>query len=577
MAGGTSHTPPELMKLGQAEAIRVFDNQGVDIGDIKPGFNNSGADQHLNIPLRHGLHHVAEGILPHLAVSHSDGKTGNPALQSGGALVDGFHPVVQIIYLSAPLHLPADGVVNDGGAVFHDKGLNRITIGGRFFNGGHVPDTGQSHVQRPGNRGRGKSQHIHALGNFLQALLVADAEPLLLVDDQQSQILEGDALLQKLVGAHNQIHGSGPEVLYRSALFGGGTEPAEHIDIHRESPEPGDGGLIMLLGQHRGGHQNGDLLAVHHGFHGGPQGNLRFAEAHVTAEKPIHGGGGFHIPLDIGNAAKLIVGFRIGEIVFKFLLPGGIGGEGEALLPFPGGVKLNQLTGHILGGFSGFRFCFLPGVGADFVQPDVGIFTAASDIFADQIQLSGGNEQGIGALVGDLDIVLDGTVHPDLFHGNKPANAVIVMNHQIAGGQIGEGVQLLPVGGSFFRRPPFRFALGQELTLRQNSQLGIGIFHAEGKGAVGEENLPLFGHGIQRNTEESGQPLGAQHFLQQLRPAAGTAEYQGAEFHFLIVAQIADCGFQITAVAGQLLGGHGQQMLWGAVLRVGGATEGIHI
>ena len=43
------------------------------------------------------------------------------------------------------------------------------------------------------------------------------------------------------------------------------------------------------------------------------------------------------------------------------------------------------------------------------------------------------------------------------------------------------------------------------------------------------------------------------------------------------MTQVGDGGVQIAAVAGKLLGGEGVQLLWGAVLRVGGAAEGIKI
>ncbi len=138
----------------------------------------------------------------------------------------------------------------------------------------------------------------------------------------------------------------------------------------------------MLLGKYRGGHQNGGLLAVHDGLHHRPEGDLRLAEAHVPAQQPIHGGGGLHVPLDIGNAAKLVVGFGVGEVVFKLSLPGSVGGKGEAGLTFPGGVQLDQLPGHVLGGFSRLGLGLLPGVGADFVQLDVAFLSAAANVFA---------------------------------------------------------------------------------------------------------------------------------------------------------------------------------------------------
>ena len=79
---------------------------------------------------------------------------------------------------------------------------------------------------------------------------------------------------------------------------------------------------IVLLRQNRGGHQNGHLLAVQHGLHGRPEGDLGLAEAHVAAEEAIHGGGALHVLLDLGHAAKLILGLGVGKALFKLPLHG---------------------------------------------------------------------------------------------------------------------------------------------------------------------------------------------------------------------------------------------------------------
>ena len=167
MAGGAAHPAPELMELAQAEAVGILNNQGVGVGNVQAGFNDGGAHQHLNVSLGHGLHHIAQGILSHLSVGHAHPQAGYPPLEGTGTLVDGFRAVVQVVHLPAPLHLPADSVVDDGGVVLHDEGLHRVAVGGGLLDGGHIPDAGQSHVQRPGDGSGGQGQHVHTLGHFL--------------------------------------------------------------------------------------------------------------------------------------------------------------------------------------------------------------------------------------------------------------------------------------------------------------------------------------------------------------------------------------------------------------------------
>ena len=124
------------------KAVGVFDDEGVGVGNVQTGLNDGGAYQHLNLALRHGLHHVSQRVLAHLAVGDAHADARNPALDCGGALVDGFRAVVQIVDLPAPLDFPADGVVHNGLAVFHHEGLHGIAVSGGLLDGGHVPDAG---------------------------------------------------------------------------------------------------------------------------------------------------------------------------------------------------------------------------------------------------------------------------------------------------------------------------------------------------------------------------------------------------------------------------------------------------
>ena len=85
------------------------------------------------------------------------------------------------------------------------------------------------------------------------------------------------------------------------------------------------------------------------------------------------------------------------------------------------------------------------------------------------------------------------------------------------------------------------------------------------------------GQGGQRNGQKGGQPLFPQHLLQQLGPPPGAAEHQCAELHLLIVGKIRRGGVHTAAVAGKLLGGHGQKKGGQIVCRVLGTGEGVKV
>ena len=80
-----------------------------------------------------------------------------------------------------------------------------MTVLRRLLDGGHITDTGQRHVERARDRRCRQREHIHVFAHFLERFLVPDAEPLFLVHDEQTEILELDLLVEQLVRADNQI------------------------------------------------------------------------------------------------------------------------------------------------------------------------------------------------------------------------------------------------------------------------------------------------------------------------------------------------------------------------------------
>ena len=248
MASRAAHAAPELMELGQAVAVGGLHDEGVHVGDVDARLDDGGAHQDVDLPVGHALHDLAQLVLIHLSVGHGDPRLGDALGELRGGAGDGLHMVVQVVDLPAPGQLPVDGVVDHRGGILHHEGLHRVAVLGRLLQGGHVPQAGQGHVQGAGDGRGGQGQHVHAPGDLLEPLLVADAEALLLVHDEQAQVFELDVFAQQLVGADDQIHGAGLHGGDGALLLGGGAEAGEHVDVHREAGEAPDGGGVMLLG-----------------------------------------------------------------------------------------------------------------------------------------------------------------------------------------------------------------------------------------------------------------------------------------------------------------------------------------
>ena len=263
-------------------------------------------------------------------------------------------------------------------------------------------------------------------------------------------------------------------------------------------------------------------------------------------------------------------------MVLKFLQPGGVGGKGVAALTLPGGIELDELPGHILSRLAGLGLGFLPGVRSNFIQLYRGVL-AAANILADEIQLGSRDIQGVRALIRDFHIVLNDTIHPDLLHRLEPANAVLLMDHQVSWGQVRKGGQLLAVGGAGLGRLGLGRLPGHELALGEDRQAHGGILHAAGQVALRQENLPRPGHGPEGKARKTRQAPVREHGLQQLRPAAGAAKNQGGKLHLLIMGQIRSCRLQIAAVARQLLGREGQEVPGLPVHGIGRSGKGVQV
>ena len=106
------------------------------------------------------------------------------------------------------------------------------------------------------------------------------------------------------------------------------------------------------------------MLSVLYCLEGGAHGNFGFAVADVAAEEAVHGLGGFHIGLDVGDGGDLVVCFVEVEGVFELALHVGVGREGGALCGLALGVEDEELGGHVGHGLLDAGFGLLPALGA---------------------------------------------------------------------------------------------------------------------------------------------------------------------------------------------------------------------
>jgi hypothetical protein len=161
-------------------------------------------------------------------------------------------------------------------------------------------------------------------------------------------------------------------------------EARQALDADRPVGEAVGEVLVVLLGQQRGRHQHGHLLAGVDGDEGGAHRDLGLAEADVAADHAVHRAWGRPCRQDGLDGALLVR--RLLE-----LEGGGEGGvvgagvrEGDALAGGAAGVDVQQLGGDVVGLLRGLALDLVPLVAAEAVQR--GVLGRGAGVAGDQVQ-----------------------------------------------------------------------------------------------------------------------------------------------------------------------------------------------
>ncbi len=312
---------------------------------------------------------------------------------------------------------------------------------------------------------------------------MVDAEPLFLVDHEQSEIAELDVAGEEAVRPDEDVDLAGLEVPQDLDLFGSALEAGQRGDADGIEGQAGRERLEMLAGQDGGRAQHGDLLAVHDRFEGRAHGHLGLAVADVAAEEPVHGRGGFHVGLDLADRAELVFGLVVFEGLLELFLPAALRAEGEPLDRFAPGVKIQELLGHFLHGFLRPGFGFFPARGSQLVQRR----RTRSDgrEFLEKIEVLDGDEQAVLVAVAELQKLarLSVDVHSD--EAVEEADPVIGVDDKIA------RLEVLELGDGGLGRGPGGdgLFLGQDVRLAKHDDLFAGIGEAALQIAQGEEDF----------------------------------------------------------------------------------------
>ena len=361
--GRAPDPPTQLVELGQAVVGGVVNDDRIGVGYVQSALDDRRADQHIVATLEEVEHHPFKLALSKLTVAHTHVGLGHDVAQMVRHMVDALHPVMHEVDLTLTLKLAQDRLADERLVIGQHVGLDRHAILGRSVDHAQVTDARHRHVQGTRDRCGREGEDINFGAQMLEPLFVAHPEALLLVHHHQAQVFEGDVLAQNTVSSDDDVNFPTSQILQDDILLLRRAEAREHLDDDgKGSHAPGEG-VKVLLGEDGGGHQNRHLLPVLHGLKGGAQGHLRLTKADIPTDQAIHGYIVFHIGLNLGECAQLVVGFDIGEGTLQFALPLVIGGEGVAALGLALGVEGQQILGEILDGGAGLALGALPVLG----------------------------------------------------------------------------------------------------------------------------------------------------------------------------------------------------------------------
>lgn len=112
---------------------------------------------------------------------------------------------MQQVDLATAVDLTLAGLADEHVVPLIDKRLDRMACQWRRGDNRQVAQARHGHIERARDRCRSERQDVDLGTQCLQPFLVPDAKAMLLVDDDESQVFESDALAQQLVGADHDV------------------------------------------------------------------------------------------------------------------------------------------------------------------------------------------------------------------------------------------------------------------------------------------------------------------------------------------------------------------------------------
>ena len=418
-----------MIELGQAKHVGPVDDQRIGGWNIEARFHNGCGQQHIKLPVIETRHDVFQLGWRHAAMGGAEFYFGYIFAQEFTDFCEVGYAWHDVETLAAAEVFAQQGFTDDHRIKRRDIGAHCQTVQGRCGDQRQLAHARQRQLQGSRNWRGSQCQHMDIGAHFLQAFLVLDAKVLLFINDEQAEIAELDISGEQRMGSHHDI-----DIAIFKALFDGldllaANQPGGLRYAQGQALETlGEGGK-MLAGQKGCWHHNGHLLAIEGRHKGRTQGNLGFAEAHVTTNEAVHGAALLQVSQYGFDGRELILGFLVRESGAELIIGTVRWWQNVSRFQFTCRCRLDQVFGNLADTLLESGFLGLPGATAQTVKLAAIILRA---IAREQFDVFNGQKKPVIAGINQQQAIMGSSLHFNGLQALKTANAVVDMHHKIA-------------------------------------------------------------------------------------------------------------------------------------------------
>ena len=370
-------------------------------------------------------------------------------------------------------------------------------------------------MQRARDRSRREREHVDLESQRSQQLLLGDAEALLLVEHDESEVLRDHVARENAVRPDQDVDLALLELVEDPLLIGAGAEARHHLDPHREVAVALAERVPVLLGENRRRAEDERLPAVQRDGEGGAHGDLGLAEPDVAAHEAIHRPRRLEVLLHRLDRLQLILRLAVRERALEPLEP--VVREVERLTwsLAPSRVQREELAGELAHRGARAALEVLPRLPAELRQRRR--LRVGSDVAGDLRDLLVRDVEPVLASEGEEEVVARDAGDVLRLEAEEPADAVILVDDVVADAEVGEGLERAAETRVHARR-----SLAEDLRVREECDAEVSPDEAATRGADDERRATGRRRPRRRAPRPSPRPCAAVAACAAPRPGAGT-------------------------------------------------------